>query len=1445
MKTALRSLVAALVALPLLLVAAPDAEAKLAFFRNYPDLKWNVIKTEHFNVFYPVSKDPDSEHYINADFTARKTAYVAEEMYPLVCGQFNYYIDETVNIVMLDQTDDLTGYTVPSFDWIVVSGRHSDMLWRLRGHHDWIRNVMYHEYAHVVSLKADHVFSEEAFGALVGARWNDGRINTSASASAFVMKGDPWFWVEGGAEYYTDVAGINTWTANRDMRMRVDIIEDMALNFDDMGDYFGSNGGFDGNRHYLSGYSFALYLEERFGEGVYQSFGLNREKQGWTPNFLTVIEDTLNISADQLYEDWQAWARAKYQKVKDDVMQEPAIGSRVTLARPYFESDKPSAVEHLAHVKGFKGGDKYKWRRDREFQDGGYAVYTWSPRFTEDGSKWGKSWVYGYGATIFYTPEQEYPVFNPEQPYRDDGEAVGRAEAKVIGHGLALTEFQGDGQFDFSPDGNKVVMPCPEDLPKTVAEQAGAVITPTTANADGWDWHTLCILDLEQVEQEATQMLVDYWGFDPMEEDRERLEMVRRNITLPEESKPEWTPMRHSIQARFGLPVRKAADKVRHWTAWAMSPLYVKPYQFPGEEPIRRIAYPAWSPDGNTIAFARYEDANQEIWLLDLSTNEAKPLTSFDDGTRIEVIDWSPDGTQLVAGVYRYNMADLYVFDTEGGGRPLTMDRFEDRDPHWGHDGNIYFTSDRVGSIFNVFRINPRLDPGRLDRDLDGILDADDSCPEERETRNLFRDSDGCPDQVPVRVTADAIEIGEKVFFELDKAIIKAESFELLDAVARVINDNPQIIKIEVAGHTDSQGDAEYNLELSDRRSAAVLKYLVDKGVSMDRLSSVGYGQDQPLVEEETEEAFAANRRVEFLILEQEEVTEIVEQESGTEGAGPGYACGQGPDDWILDNAYLVQVTNTWSGAFTPWLTPSGHLLYSNYTAWGWKDWGLNCSDYYNKVVDDTSLVIAEADYGLDKPQEVYPDYSAMTEPVPYHAAFWHNPVIIPIIEIGNTSLSHVGLDIGVYFSVSDVLDTNELMVYGQAGERLIAQVVWRYKRFWPEFYIFGFAQSIKFDYGFNLDDDGDLRTTDDQFLGDIKLAYGFMGGGAGVLFPFAGNMSLELNTFHYGIAIQGVDDGKRYQPIVYRNLNELSFDVVSPRLARQFRWGAPANPRGGRGFSFSWSPNYTVPLNSSTGGVSVDDGQVFDKYFFNEFQFLYSEYIPLPIKKPNGENANHTLQMNFQVGLIDRNVPFGDEIRGGSGGQIYRSNPFQSMTAFAGYGPYTLSGETVGLANIQYRFPIARQIDAKAGPLYMESIYLQIFGTVGNFWSYRVKDGAATADLYGERVLADEELRQGGGLDQPGSGIIREWPGMVASENGWPVLADLGVEARFSMNLFNRASWYSSIRIAYGFMGVTGRGDVDGDDVYTNSSDPTLDNRSDEKEPAGFRFMIGIGSGW
>ena len=1426
--TRLHRILLAACALSLSVVAAPtDAEAKLAFFRNYPDLKWNVIKTEHFNVFYPESRKDGAEHQVDGEFIARKTAYVAEEMYPLVCGQFNYYLDETVNIVMLDQTDSLTGYTVPSFDWIVVSGRHSDMLWRLRGHHDWIRNVMYHEFAHVVSLKADQVFSEEAFGALVSVRWNDGRINTSAAAGGFIMKGDPWFWVEGGAEYYTDVAGINTWTSNREMRMRMDTLEDMLLNFDDMGDYMGSNGGFDGNRHYLSGYSFALYLEERFGEGVYQSFALNREESGWTPNWNAVIEETLNISADDLHDDWRAWLNAKYTAVQDEIMKDPAIGERVNYLGygPYFESLAPESKEHDAYIRGFKGNDKYKWRRERE-ADGYFNL---NAKFSADGERVG---VFGLfrGISISDIPEDQLTPFNPdarqETPFVD---GILKAEASVVrSYNLGA---DGDSSFDFSPDGSKVVYVCNEDLPQSKAEATGKLVTPRAMDWDGYRWHQLCIFDVDEYNRVHDEFLMEKLGYLPSDRAALKLEMQRRGITPPKFDQEEKAAL-------------KAKEK--RWVKWIeeSGALDLMDIQvIGGDSPERRVSAPAWSPDGNLIAYTKYADARQELWVWDLAANSGRAITNFEDGTRFEGIDWSPDGTEIVVGSFRWNQQDIYIFDAAtGAGRPLTMDRFEDRDPHWGHDGNIYFTSDRVGGIFNVFKLNPRLEPGVLDSDLDGLLDHEDQCPTEPETRNLFKDGDGCPDAVPVRVTADKLDISEKVFFELDKAIIKEDSFELLNAVARVIVQNPQILKIEVAGHTDSQGDEEYNLELSDRRAAAVVEYIVGQGVEAERLSSAGYGQTVPLIEGDTEDAYSTNRRVEFTILQQSKKTEIVEQE--TEVDTNTYTCGQGPEAERLENAYLVQVTNVVSGAFTPSLTPGGHLMYSNYTPWGWKTWGLNCAEFHNKVGDDTTLVVAEADYKLDVPQEVYPDYTAVTEAVPSHAAFWRNPLVIPIINLGNISLTHVGVDIGVFFAVSDALDTNSISVYGGAGEQLRLQVFYENKRFWTPFRAFLFAGVLKFDYGINIDDDGSTATTDDQFLADAKQGYAYIGGGAGINFPFHQLLDLDLASFGYSRAIKTVADGKKYRPLDFRLLNTATVSVVSPGLARSAGRGG-ANPRGGRAFSFSWSPNYVVPLNRATGGISADDGQIFEDYFFNEFHIRYSEALALPWKKPNGENADHTLQVTAELGIIDRNVPFQDEIRGGAGGGVNRSNVLQSATTFAGYEPFSLAGETAALLNMQYRFPLARNIDVKVGPLYIEAIYMQFFGTVGNFWSYGIKENAQTADLFGERVLADEDDRTGGGLDKAGSGVFREAPFTLASENGNPILADAGLELRFVMNTFNRAQWFSSIRIAYGFMDVSGRGDVDGDDVFTNASDPTLDNRSDESEPAGFRFMIGIGQGW
>ena len=155
------------------------------------------------------------------------------------------------------------------------------------------------------------------------------------------------------------------------------------------------------------------------------------------------------------------------------------------------------------------------------------------------------------------------------------------------------------------------------------------------------------------------------------------------------------------------------------------------------------------------------------------------------------------------------------------------------------------------------------------DNDKDGILDVNDKCPLVPETMNGVDDEDGCPDSKLVKVTKEKIVILQKVFFDLDKATIKPVSFPLLDEVADVLKNYDYIKKVEVQGHTDSQGKDAYNKDLSQRRADSVREYLMSKGVAGDRLVSVGYGEEQPIDTNKTKAGRENNRRVEFLIIEQ------------------------------------------------------------------------------------------------------------------------------------------------------------------------------------------------------------------------------------------------------------------------------------------------------------------------------------------------------------------------------------------------------------------------------------------------------------------------------------------------------------------------------------------------------------------------------------------------
>jgi len=119
-----------------------------------------------------------------------------------------------------------------------------------------------------------------------------------------------------------------------------------------------------------------------------------------------------------------------------------------------------------------------------------------------------------------------------------------------------------------------------------------------------------------------------------------------------------------------------------------------------------------------------------------------------------------------------------------------------------------------------------------------------------------------------VEFTEKEIIILEQVNFDFDKDTIKAESLPLLDEVANTILYHPEILLIEVQGHTDSKGNDAYNQDLSQRRVNSVVKYLASKGVTVEILKPVGYGEAKPIASNSTAAGRAKNRRVQFVILD-------------------------------------------------------------------------------------------------------------------------------------------------------------------------------------------------------------------------------------------------------------------------------------------------------------------------------------------------------------------------------------------------------------------------------------------------------------------------------------------------------------------------------------------------------------------------------------------------
>jgi len=119
--------------------------------------------------------------------------------------------------------------------------------------------------------------------------------------------------------------------------------------------------------------------------------------------------------------------------------------------------------------------------------------------------------------------------------------------------------------------------------------------------------------------------------------------------------------------------------------------------------------------------------------------------------------------------------------------------------------------------------------------------------------------------QARVKVVGDRLEIDEQIYFATGSSTLGPSSADLLDEVADTLLAHPELVRVEIGGHTDATGSVAVNMRLSAERAQAVVEALVDRGVPQERLVSEGYGPTRPQADNDTEAGRARNRRVEFV----------------------------------------------------------------------------------------------------------------------------------------------------------------------------------------------------------------------------------------------------------------------------------------------------------------------------------------------------------------------------------------------------------------------------------------------------------------------------------------------------------------------------------------------------------------------------------------------------
>ncbi|MEZ4700905.1 MAG: hypothetical protein R2834_11285, partial [Rhodothermales bacterium] len=304
----------ALLLLILALARPAVAQESIAFYDfARPDLHWYTIDTEHFHIIY--HQDDDGK---GSSRTAQVVARIAEEIYGPITGLYQHEPDTRVAIILKDFEDYSNGAAYFFDNKIEIWAPSLDT--PLRGDHNWLRNVISHEFTHIIQVQTAMKMSRRVpflYFQLLGyenVRRPDvlyGYPNVIVTYPIAGISNPAWL-AEGTAQYQRAWLGYDDWDSHRDMLLRTRVLANEQLSLADMGGFY-SHSSLLRETVYNQGYAFTRYLAGMYGEDVLRRISVALgEWRNW--NVDRAIAEAVGKPASVVYDEWVASLKASYEQ---------------------------------------------------------------------------------------------------------------------------------------------------------------------------------------------------------------------------------------------------------------------------------------------------------------------------------------------------------------------------------------------------------------------------------------------------------------------------------------------------------------------------------------------------------------------------------------------------------------------------------------------------------------------------------------------------------------------------------------------------------------------------------------------------------------------------------------------------------------------------------------------------------------------------------------------------------------------------------------------------------------------------------------------------------------------------------------------------------------------------------------------------------------------------